>query len=118
MVSTLLTQFSAMAAMCRTSDLTPSFIDGLSSVDKRRLRVRLQMTEALGISFFNSGSFDGAWSHVTQRFTKSNHWISPFFLSLRISREQHDPDSSNHSLYPIKLLSSSYPEGKCRGNQL
>ena len=29
--------------------------------------------------------------------------------SLRIDREQHVPDSSNHSLYLIKLLSSSYP---------
>ena len=29
--------------------------------------------------------------------------------SLRKDREQHVPDSSNHSLYIIKLLSSSYP---------
>ena len=31
------------------------------------------------------------------------------FSSLRKDREQHVPDSSNHSLYPIKLSSSSYP---------
>ena len=28
------------------------------------------------------------------------------------------PNSSNHSLYLIKLHTSSYPEGKFRGNQL
>ena len=30
---------------------------------------------------------------------------------LRTSREQHFPDSSNHSLYLIKLFTSSSPEG-------
>ena len=35
-------------------------------------------------------------------------------FNLRISREQHVPDSSNHSLHLMKLLSSSYPEGKLR----
>ena len=35
-------------------------------------------------------------------------WILHNF-SLRIDREQHVPDSSNHSLYLTKLLSSSYP---------
>ena len=44
------------------------------------------------------------------RFTKSNHWILPI-LSLRISRTRNVPDSSNHSLYLIKMLSSN-PEGK------
>ena len=39
-------------------------------------------------------------------------------LSLRIGREQHVPDSSNHSLHLMKLLGSSYPEGNVRGNQL
>ena len=38
--------------------------------------------------------------------------------SLRIGRERHVPDSSNHSLYLMKLLSSSYPEGNCGRNQL
>ena len=37
--------------------------------------------------------------------------------SLRKDREQHVPDSSKHSLYLIKLLSSSYPEGNFGGNQ-
>ena len=40
------------------------------------------------------------------------------FLSLRTGREQHVPDSSDHSLYLIKLLSSSSPEGNVGGNQL
>ena len=39
-------------------------------------------------------------------------------LSLRIGREQHVPDSSSHSLYLMKLLGSSYPEGNVGGNQL
>ena len=51
-----------------------------------------------------------------QRFTKSN-WMLPIF-SLRIGQEQHVFDSSNHSHYLMQLLSSSYPEGKCGGNQL
>ena len=35
--------------------------------------------------------------------------------SLRKDREQHVPDSSNHSLYLIKLLSSSYPKETLEG---
>ena len=54
------------------------------------------------------------WS---QRFTKETLGSYPF-LSLRIGREQHVSDSSNHSLYLMKLLSSSYPEGNVGGNQL
>ena len=53
--------------------------------------------------------------HVTQRFTKSNHWILQI-SSLRIAREQHVADSSNHSLCLIKLISFSNPEGHCGGN--
>ena len=41
----------------------------------------------------------------------------PIF-SLRIGREQHVPDSSNHSLYLVKLFSFSNLEGHCGGNQL
>ena len=37
---------------------------------------------------------------------------------LRIGRRQHAPDSSNHSLYLIKLFNSSYPEGNFGRNQL
>ena len=48
------------------------------------------------------------------RFTKSNHWILPI-LSLRIGRTRNVPDSSNHSLYLIKMLSSN-PEGKNVGS--
>ena len=55
--------------------------------------------------------------HLLQRFTKRNPWIQPIFWSLRIGREQHVPDSSVHSLYLMKLLSSSSPEGHCEGNQ-
>ena len=49
---------------------------------------------------------------MTQRFTKSNHWML-HIQSLRTSREQHVPDSSDHSQYLIKLLYSSSPEGNC-----
>ena len=44
--------------------------------------------------------------------------LTYLFFSLRIGREQHFPDSSNHSLYLMKLLSSSYPEGHCDGDQI
>ena len=49
-------------------------------------------------------------SEVHQR----NPWMFPI-LSLRIDREQHVPDSSNHSLYLIKLLNSSSPEESAAG---
>ena len=39
-----------------------------------------------------------------------NPWIL-HILSLKIDREQHDADSSNRSLYLIKLFNSSSPEG-------
>ena len=39
------------------------------------------------------------------------------FFNLRIDREQHVPDSSNHSLYLIKLFSFSNLEGSSGGNQ-
>ena len=44
------------------------------------------------------------WPH---RFTESNHWMLPMF-KFEKDREQHVPDSSNHSLCLIKLLSNSY----------
>ena len=40
-----------------------------------------------------------------------NRWIMHIF-SLRKDREQHVPDSTNHSLCPIKLLSNSYHGGQ------
>ena len=46
-----------------------------------------------------------------------NRWILHIFSS-RIDREQHDPDSSNHSLYLIKLFSFRSLEGNFGGNQL
>ena len=54
--------------------------------------------------------------HVLQRFNREP-WILHNF-SLAIDREQHVPDSSNHSLYLIKLFNSSSPEGHYGGNQL
>ena len=47
---------------------------------------------------------------MLQRLTKINHWIFPI-SSLRTGRTRNVPDSSNHSLYLIKMLSSN-PEGK------
>ena len=49
-------------------------------------------------------------SEVHQR----NQWILPIF-SLRIGREQHVADSSKHSLYLMKLFSSSNPEDTAEG---
>ena len=48
--------------------------------------------------------------HVLERSTKETFGSFPF-SSLRIDREQHVPDSSNHSLSLIKLFSFSRPEG-------
>ena len=56
-------------------------------------------------------------SHVFQRLTKSTRWTLPT-SSLTMNREQHVPDSSNHSLYLMNLLNSSLPERNCRGKQL
>ena len=51
------------------------------------------------------------WScRVYHGFTKVRTGSCPFW-SLRVGREQHVADSSNHSLYLIKLLNSSDPEG-------
>ena len=55
--------------------------------------------------------------HVLQRFNTETLGSFPF-SSLRIGREQHVPDSSNHSLYLIKLFSYSNLEGNFGGNQL
>ena len=49
---------------------------------------------------------------------QKNERIVPIFLSLREGRQQHVPDSSNHSLYLMKLFNSSSPEGNCGENQL
>ena len=45
-----------------------------------------------------------------REFHQRTLWIFCIF-SLRIDREQHVPDSSNHSLYVIKLFSLSNLEG-------
>ena len=47
--------------------------------------------------------------HALQRFTEETFGSFPF-SSLRIDREQHVPDSSNHSLSLIRLFSFSCPE--------
>ena len=52
---------------------------------------------------------------MLQRFTESNTGSSPFCV--RIGREQHVPDSSNHSPCLIKLFSFSNLEGIFGGNQ-
>ena len=51
-----------------------------------------------------------------QRFTKETLG-SYTFSCWRIDREQHVPDSSNHSLYLTKLFSFSNLEGSSGGNQ-
>ena len=54
---------------------------------------------------------------MTPEAHQRNLWIL-YIFSLRIDREQHVPDSSNHSLYLIKLFSFSNLEGSSAGNQL
>ena len=51
---------------------------------------------------------------MLQRFTKETFGSFPF-SSLRIDREQHVPDSSNHSLYLMKLFNSSSPGDTVEG---
>ena len=46
-------------------------------------------------------------SRASERFTERNPWFLPI-QGLRTGREQHVPDSSNHSLYLMKLLSSTF----------
>ena len=41
--------------------------------------------------------------HLLERFTERNHWMLQI-SSLRIGREQHVPESSDHSLYLISLF--------------
>ena len=48
---------------------------------------------------------------VLQRFTKKKP-LDLTLQGLRTGREQHVPDSSNHSQNQIKLFNSSFPEGK------
>ena len=46
-------------------------------------------------------------SRALERFTERNSWLLPI-QGLRTGREQHVPESSNHSLYLMKLLSSIF----------
>ena len=55
--------------------------------------------------------------HLAPEVHQRKSWILHIF-SLRIDREQHVPDSSNHSLSMIKLFSFSRPDGHFGGNQL
>ena len=56
-------------------------------------------------------------SRASERFTERNPWFLPI-QGLRTGREQHVPESSNHSLYLTKLLSSIFIlRDTCEGNQ-
>ena len=46
-------------------------------------------------------------SRALERFTERNPWFLPI-QGLRKGREQHVPESSNHSLHLMKLLSSIF----------
>ena len=46
-------------------------------------------------------------SRASERFTERNPWFLPI-QGLRTGREPHVPESSNHSLYLMKLLSSIF----------
>ena len=52
-------------------------------------------------------------SRASERFTERNPWFLPI-QGLRTSREQHVPESSNHSLYLIRLFSFSNLDRKLR----
>ena len=55
-------------------------------------------------------------SRASERFTERNPWFLPI-SGLRTGREQHVPESSNHSLCLIKLFSFSNLDGNSGGNQ-
>ena len=92
----------------------------------QHVRVVLVQTEAFwmdiweceGIEVVIASCAYQKWStqghHLAQRFTESNHWILPIFVSLRRGREQHVPDSSNHSFYPDKAIELQLTWGKLR----
>ena len=46
------------------------------------------------------------FAHVPQKFTENNHWMLPV-VKLENRPRTTCSDSSNHSLYLLKLLSSS-----------
>ena len=53
------------------------------------------------------------WSyHLAPEVHQRNERILPIY-SVRMGREQHVPNSSNHSLFLMNLLHSSSPEGNC-----
>ena len=56
------------------------------------------------------------WLSRASEVHQRNFWIFPI-SSLKIGREQHVTDSSNHSLYLIKLFSFSNLEENFGGNQ-
>ena len=56
--------------------------------------------------------------HVLQRLTENNHWTGCCpCSSLRKDREQHVPDSSNHSLYLTKIVKQQSLWRNVGGNQ-
>ena len=69
----------------------------------RENKQKLTFLEHLDRRFISYRQFSAhrewpSWGyHVLQRFTERNAWILPI-SSLRTVREQHVPDSSNHSL--------------------
>ena len=85
--------------------------------DERALE---HLSAMLGSSLIASSAYQ-KMAHVELSLApevhECNHWILPIY-SLIISREQHVPDSSNHSLDLLKLFNSTYPEGNSGGNQL
>ena len=58
--------------------------------------------------------FAHVWLSLFPEVHQRNFWIF-CILSLRKDREQHVPDSSNHSLYLINLFYSGSPEGTAEG---
>ena len=87
----------------------------LTVSDKRALE---HLNPMLGSSLIASSA--SVYGHVElslfPEVHQSNRWILPTDSS-RIGREQHVPESSNRSLYLIKLRRSSYPEGNFGWNQ-
>ena len=60
---------------------------------------------------FRSPKFAHVGLSRAPEIQQRNPWILRIF-SLRTSRKRHIPDSSNHTLYLMRLLGSNYLEGK------
>ena len=74
---------------------------------RRRMEEKRERGGGLTVSSANHETAHVELSRALERFTERNPWFLPI-QGLRKGREQHVPESYNHSLYLMKLLSSIF----------